>query len=308
MRANTYRVDSDDTSIDGFVRLLDHFAALPAGAPALRARRNNGRPQARRAVPDTPFTATMLARTRVGLAGLIVILLVGGFGFALWTGPQSCHGCDDALVVAPSAQASDSAATALRLQYTATANLGEILKQHPSQSAHDWSAPSKRAELGSAELPAQSASAAAQAEENIAPSLMTTSATGRLLHPQSLAETNLPQNNHGLSAVATEVSDTEPKPVKLAAATEISSEIKSPPSVLAIERTPTNEVAAIDIPIRKPKLSGMKRHHVQSQAPRKTARVRRKVKPTQSSAQIPPWARKMYEGNWQDRAFSYQYR
>ena len=305
MRANTQRVETDGTSIDGFVSLLDEFAALPARAPVRRAPNSQGRPQARRAVSNKPLASPALARMRIGIAALLLTVLAGGFGFVIWTGPQSCLGCNDALEVAPSAQASNDAIPASRLEYAALTNLDQMLMQPHSNMAQDWTPPSRGAQVQDGKTLVVTT---ATTGDNATPSPMSTSATGRLLQPQSLTETNLPHGDHGLSAVATEVSDTEPKPVKLAAATEISSEIKSPPSVLAIERTPTNEAAAIDIPIRKPKLSGMKRHHVQSQAPRKTARVRRKVKPTQSSAHIPPWARKMYDSNWQDRAFSYQYR
>ncbi len=304
MRANAQRrVEFDDTSIDGFVSLLDDFAALPARAPARRARGSHSRPQARRAVSNKPLTAPALARTRASIAGLLLTLLAGGLGFAIWTGPQSCLGCDDALVVAPSAQASNRATPASRFEYTALADLDQMLKLQPSQSAHDWSDPSRGAQVRDAKPPVL---AAAKGEDNITPLPMTTSATGRLYEPQSLIEAKPPRHSHPLPAVAAEVSDVEPKPLKLTAATEISEEITSPPSVLAVERSPVNELAAIDIPVRKPKTSRTKRPQVQSQRPRGTARARKKVKATQSNTHIPSWARKMYGGNWQDRAFLYQ--
>lgn len=305
MRANEQRVDSDDTSIDGFVTLLNDFAALPEQAPAQRARGGDGLRRVRHAASSTPRTAPTLSRTRAGFAGFLAILLVGGLGFTIWTGPHSCLGCDDALMVAPSAQASDNANTPSRFHYAAY--FGEILKQEPSQWALSLDQASNTAEVRGEELTSEPMPklAAAQIDASVAPSPMTTSATGRLYQPRSLTEARPPQHNGRLPAVVVEVSDAKPKPVTLTAANEISEEIASLPSVLAVEHSSLNDVAAIDIPIRKPEASGSTRRQMRSQRPRRTARPRKKIKAAQGN-NVPGWAKKMFDNNWQGRAFSYQ--
>ena len=305
MRANEQRVDSDDTSIDGFVTLLNDFAALPEQAPAQRARGGDGLRRVRHAASSTPRTAPTLSRTRAGFAGFLAILLVGGLGFTIWTGPHSCLGCDDALMVAPSAQASDNANTPSRFHYAVY--FGEILKQEPSQWALSLDQASNTAEVRGEELTSEPMPklAAAQIDASVAPSPMTTSATGRLYQPRSLTEARPPQHNGRLPAVVVEVSDAEPKPVTLTAANEISEEIASLPSVLAVEHSSLNDVAAIDIPIRKPEASGSTRRQMRSQRPRRTARPRKKIKAAQGN-NVPGWAKKMFDNNWQGRAFSYQ--
>ena len=305
MRANEQRVDSDDTSIDGFVTLLDDFAALPERAPAQGARGGDGLRRVRHAASSTPRTPLTLSRTREGFAGFLAILLVGGLGFTIWTGPHSCLGCGDALMVAPSAQASDNANTPSRFQYTA--NFGEILKQEPSQWALSLDQASKTAEVRGEELTSKPMPklAAAQIDASVAPSPMTTSATGRLYQPQTLTESVASRHGRRIPAVAEEISDAKPKPLKLTAANEISEEITSLPSVLAVEHSSLNDVAAIDIPIRKPEASGSTRRQMQSQRPRRTTRRRKNVKAAQNDS-VPGWAGKMFDGNWQGRAFSYQ--
>jgi len=305
MRANEQRVDSDDTSIDGFVTLLNDFAALPEQAPAQRARGGDGLRRVRHAASSTPRTAPTLSRTRAGFAGFLAILLVGGLGFTIWTGPHSCLGCDDALMVAPSAQASDNANTPSRFHYAVY--FGEILKQEPSQWALSLDQASNTAEVRGEELTSEPMPklAAAQIDASVAPSPMTTSATGRLYQPRSLTEARPPQHNGRLPAVVVEVSDAKPKPVTLTAANEISEEIASLPSVLAVEHSSLNDVAAIDIPIRKPEASGSTRRQMRSQRPRRTARPRKKIKAAQGN-NVPGWAKKMFDNNWQGRAFSYQ--
>lgn len=318
MRANALRVDTDDTSIDGFVSLLDDFAAMPARPPAHGARRNNGRLQARAVVSDNTFAWTTLSRTRVGFAGLI-LLLAGGLGFAIWTtGPQSCHDCDDALVVAVSSQASDSATIASRIKYATTADLGDMLIQQPSQSVRNWSTPSKKVEVLNANI---LAIAAAQAEDDIAASPITTSATGRLYEPRPVTEAKTPRHSDRLPAItavvsdsppkplklraAAEIRDSAPKPLKLSAANDITEEVDALPSVLAVEQPSTTKAAAINIPIRKPETSNQK-------SPQKTARMRKWVRPrgapknVNADQVVPKWAEKMYEGSWQDKAFAYQ--
>jgi len=305
MGANKQRVDSDGTSIDGFVTLLNDFAALPEQALSQRARGRDGLRRVRHAPSSTPRTAPMLSRPRAGFAGFLAILLVGGLGFAIWTEPHGCLGCDDALMVAPSAQASDTARAPSRFQYAA--NLGEILKQEPSQWALSLDQASKTAEVHGEELSSEPMPkfAAIQIDASVAPSPMTTSATGRLYQPRSLTEARPPQHNGRLPTVVVEVSDAKPKPVTLTAANEISEEIASLPSVLAVEHLSLNDVAAIDIPIRKPEASGSTRRQMRSQRPRRTARPRKNVKSAQSD-NVPRWAKKMFDGNWQGRAFSYQ--
>lgn len=307
MRANEQRVDTDDTSIDGFVTLLSDFAALPQRAPAQGARGGDGLRRVRHAASNTPRNAPTLSRTRAGFAGFLASLLVGGLGFTFWTGPHGCLGCDDALVVAPSAQASDNANTASPFQYTA--NFGEFLKQQPSQSAFGLDQASKTAEERGEELSSEPMPklAAAQIDASVARSPMTTSATGRLYEPQTLTPGVTSRHSRRLPAVAQEISDAEPKPVKLTAVNEISKEIASPPSVLAVEHSSLNDMVAIDIPVRKPTASGPNRRQMQSQRPRRAARARRKIKAAQNDS-VPGWAGKMFDGNWQSRAFSYQYR
>jgi len=304
MRPNEHRVDLDGTSIDGFVRLLDNFAAIPARAPTRHARDAHGGPHSLRITSKNPPSATMLARA--GFAAFLLILLMGGLGFAIWAGPQGCLGCDDALVVARAAQASNGSATASRFQYTATAGFAEMLKQQPSQWAHDWGAPSKKAQVRRAELLRQPVPGAAQAEDSIALSPMTTSATGRLYDPQSLTKAKPPWHSGRRPEVAAEVSDAALKPLKLTAANEISKRFASPPSVLAVKRSPVNGVDTIDGPVRKPKASSAKRRQLKSQRHRRAARARKRVKASQMSS-VPRWAKKMFNGTWQDRAFSYQY-
>jgi hypothetical protein len=305
MRANKQRIDSDDTSIDGFVTLLNDFAVLPEQALSQRARSEDGVRRARHAPSSTPRTAPTLSRPRASFAGFLAILLVGGLGFTIWSEPHGCLGCDDALMVAPSAQASDTTNTPSRFQYTA--NLGEILKQEPSHWALSLDQASKTAEVRGEEPSSQPMPkfAAAQIDASGAPSPMTTSATGRLYQPRSLTEARPPQHNGRLPTVVVEVSDAKPKPVTLAAANEISEEIASLPSVLAVEHSSLNDVAAIDIPIRKPEASGSTRRQMRSQRPRRTARPRKKIKAAQGN-NVPGWAKKMFDGNWQGRAFSYQ--
>ena len=324
MRANALRVDTDDTSIDGFVRLLDDFAAAPVRPPAQRARRNNGRPQARALAPTNAITWTTLSRTRAGFAALL-LLLAGGLGIAIWAGPQNCHDCDDALMVAPSAQASGGAALVSRLEYTTTADLGDMLIEQPSRSVRDWSTPSKKVEVLNANLPAI---AAAQAKDSIAASPITTSATGRLFEPKPVTEAKPPRHSDLLPAAAAvvldsvpkalkpreaaEVQDSAPEPLKLSAATDITEEVDVLPSVVAVEQASVNKVAAIDIPIRKPETSGRKSPQLKSQRSRKTARTRKKVrarkapKTVNPDQVVPRWAEKMYDGSWQNKAFAYQ--
>ena len=305
MGANKQRVDSDGTSIDGFVTLLNDFAALPEQALSQRAHGRDGLRRVRQAPSSTPRTAPTLWRPRVGFAGFLVTLLVGWLAFTIWTEPHGCLGCDDALMVAPSAQASDTTNTPSRFQYTA--NLGEILKQEPSQWALSLDQASKTAEVHGEELSSEPKPkfAAIQIDASVAPSPMTTSATGRLYQPRSLTEARPPRHSGRLPAVVVEVSDAKPKPVTLAAANEISEEIASLPSVLAVEHSSLNDVAAIDIPIRKPEASGSTRRQMRSQRPRRTARPRKKIKAAEYDS-VPGWAKKMFDNNWQGRAFSYQ--
>ena len=124
MGANRQHVDSDGTSIDGFVALLNDFAGLPGQALSQRARGEDGLRRVRQAPSSAPRTAPMLTRPPAGFPGFLAILLVGGLGFAIWSEPHGCLGCDDALMVAPSAQASDTAPVPSRFQYTAIIGLG----------------------------------------------------------------------------------------------------------------------------------------------------------------------------------------
>jgi len=164
-----------------------------------------------------------------------------------------------------------------------------------------------RARNAEAELPRLPVLAAAKAEDNIAPSPMTTSAIGRLYEPKSLTEAEPRRHSRRLPDVAVAVSDATPKPLKLTAANDITDEIVRPPSVLAVERSPGNEISAVDASVCKPKTSGQKPPQVQSQRHRRTARARKNVKTAQSES-VPGWAMKMFDSNWQGKAFSYQYR
>ena len=65
MGANKQRVDSDGTSIDGFVALLNDFAALPGQALSQRARGRDGLRRVRHAPSSTPRTAPMLSSVEI---------------------------------------------------------------------------------------------------------------------------------------------------------------------------------------------------------------------------------------------------
>lgn len=303
MRANEQRVASNDTPIDDFVMLLDDLAELPGRGPIQKPRGGDGLQRLRHSAKRAPRATTPISRARAGLAGVLAILLAGGLGFTIWTGPHGCLDCDDALTVAPSAQASNDADTASRFQYMA--NFRESLKLRPSDWTLDLDEASKTADARGETLPSKPEVAAAQTDTSFGPSPMTTSATGRLYNPQALMQSVASRHRPQLPAVAQEVLDAKPKPVRLTAANEISEEITPPPSVLAIERSSLNDASSIDIPIRKPNASERTGRQVQAQRPRRTARVRNKLKATQGNS-VPGWASKMFDGNWQGSAFSYQ--
>ena len=322
MRANEQRVGSDGKPIDGFATPVDDLAVTPTHATARREAAAHRRPHWFHAGSIDPATAATLARA--GFAGLLLILLIGGLGSAVLTGPQSCLGCDDPSVAAPTAQASGEVARASRLEYTAIGEVIHKLERLPSQWANDRDTLSKTAKFHTEKPPKFPVMAATKAEDNVAHSPMTTSATGRLYQPQSLSEAEPATTSHKLPALAAEGADAAPRPLKLTATTDVTNEIAPPQSMLAVEQSPVNEISARDVQVREreastpipvEKKTQLDRAATQSDKSPKAkstrrpriAKARKKAQASKSDT-VPGWAKKMFGGSWQDSAFAYQYR
>lgn len=322
MRANEQGVNSDGTPKDGFATPVEDVAVTPTHASIRQEAADHRRPHWFHAGPIDAATAATLARA--GFAGLLLILLIGGLGSAVLTGPQSCLGCDDPSVATLTTQASGKVARASRLEYTAIGEVIHKLEHLPSQWENDRNTLSKTAKFHTEKPPRRPIMAATKAEDSGARSPMTTSATGRLYQPKSLSEGEPSTTSHKLPALAAEVADAAPRSLKLSATSNVTNDIASPQSMLAVEQSPVNEIYARDVQVREREVSipisvekktQLDRSVTQpGTSPRakskrraRIAKARKKARAA-SSDKVPGWAKKMYGGSWQDSAFAYQYR
>lgn len=322
MRANEQSVNSDGTPNDGFATPVEDVAVTPTHASIRREAADHRRPHWFHAGSIDPATAATLARA--GFAGLLLILLIGGLGSAVLTGPKSCFGCDDPSVAAPTTQASDEVARASRLEYTAIGEVIHKLERLPSQWANDRDTLAKTAKFHTEKPPRLPLMAATKAEDSVARSPMTTSATGRLYQPKSLSEGEPATTSLKLPAPAAEVADAAPRSLKLSATTDVTNEIASPQSMFAVEQSPVNEISARDVQVREREVSTPISVEKKTQLDRSVTqpgpspKVRSKRRPriakarkkarAATSDKVPGWAKKMFGGSWQDSAFAYQYR
>lgn len=278
---------------DRFARVLDQFASLsdyssdattvggyrvlPSQRPALRKTHRSA------------STATAPARSgaRVRWTGSLSVLFIGGLGLAVLAGPASCP-CSSAFTVAEQS-------SLVRLGYVQNAHImaqREILQSD-------------------AELPVLSTAALIEPEESaIGVSPITTSALEPSRETAAIASEVLPATRAPrLPANIEQLADAGPENIKLAAASDVTTDV--PPTLPTIEvaAPPGDSVEPAPSPKRK---SGDKVRSAKKRALRAyrtsndvTLRAKAKTQVGDPTKQAPRWAQQMFITPWQSRAFSY---
>jgi len=279
------------TPTDSFVRVLDQFASLSSyssdattvgGYRVLSSQRQAPRKTHR-------FTAKTAVATRGGArmrwTGSLSVLFIGGLGLAVLAGPANCP-CSTAFAVAEQSSLA-------RLGYVQNVRLMTEREQVQPD----------------AELPALSTAALIEpAESAVGVSPITTSALEPSREAAAIASDELPATNAGrLPAKIEQVADAGPENVKLAAASDVTTDV--PPTLPTIEvATPPTDGLAASEPDRDPVAKSRrakKRTAVRAyRTPNGLAGSRGK-KSGEPAAKSPRWAQQMFVTPWQSRAFSY---
>ena len=279
---------------DSFVRVLDQFASLSSyssdattvgGYRVLPSQRPAPRKTHRSTSTATTATARNSARMR--WTGSLSVLFIGGLGLAVLAGPANCP-CSSAFTIAEQSSLA-------RLGYVQNARM--MVERETLQPE--------------AELPVLSTAALIEPEESaIGVSPITTSALEPSRHATAIASDELPTTNAGrLPAKIEQVADAGPESVKLAAASDVTTDV--PPTLPTIEvATPPEDSVEPAPSLRRKsvdKARNAKKRALRAYRTSNEVKLRAKAK-TQvgdPTKQAPKWAQQMFVNPWQSRAFSY---
>lgn len=275
---------------DSFARLLDQFASLSDySSDATTVGGYRVLPSRRTAPRKTHRSAATTAPTRSGArmrwTGSLSVLFIGGLGLAVLAGPANCP-CSSAFQVAEQSSLA-------RLGYVQNAR---IMAQRETLQPD-------------AKLPALSTAALIAPEESaVGVSPITTSALEPSRHATAFASDELPATSAGrLPAKIEQVADSGPENVKLAAASDVTTDV--PPTLPTIEvaTPPTDDVAANEAestPVAKTRRA-KKRTALRAYRTPNDLAGRRRKKAGEAAPNSPRWAQQMFVTPWQSRAFSY---
>ena len=281
---------ADASPTDSFVRVLDQFASLSSfaseastvgGYRVLPSRRTAPRKTHRSAAIAT--TATTRGGARVRWTGSLSVLFIGGLGLAVLAGPANCP-CSSAFAVAEQSSLA-------RLGYVQNARM--MVEREMAQP--------------DAELPALSTAALIEPEESaIGVSPITTSALESSREAAAIASEVLPAPGAPrLPANIEQLADAGPENVKLAAASDVTTDV--PPTLPTIEVAPPTDGVAAGEPEHEPvantrrvkKRTAMRAYRTPNDL------AHRAKKAGEPAAKSPKWAQQMFVTPWQSRAFAY---
>lgn len=305
MRAMSSEFDSIAPA-DSFLGVLDQFAALRSyrdtsgvGGYRVLAPRGRGNRAASRYAPTAAALAA-IARGRVRITGSLAVLFIGGLGLAVLAGPANCP-CTAELNVA---------------QRSSLTRLGYIENAHFVSPRENIARPSE----SPAELPAATVAALVEPTENVAGvSPITTSALEpSALEPSTLGPSAV-KREHEIASVARDgvgtvgagalpvliepLSDAGP-PVRLAAASNIESDVTPELPVITAITPPTKAVVA-DADEDAPRAKRKKNLRAYRTPIGKAERHGSQPGNEQLVKRAPKWAQQMYVTPWQMQAFSY---
>jgi hypothetical protein len=279
---------------DNFVRVLDQFASLSSyaseastigGYRVLSSRRTAPRKKHRSASTATAAPARSAARVR--WTGSLSVLFIGGLGLAVLAGPANCP-CSSAFAVAEQSSLA-------RLGYVQNARM--MVEREMVQP--------------DAELPALSTAALIEPEESaVGLSSITTSALEPSREATAIASEVLSAPRAPrLPANIEQLADAGPENVKLAAASDITTDVPPTLPIIEVATPPDDSVEPAPAPRRK---SVDKARNAKKRALRAyrtgnevTLRAKAKTPVGDPTKQAPKWAQQMFVNPWQSRAFSY---
>ena len=277
------------TPTDSFVGVLDQFASLSSYASEASTVGGYRLLPSRRTAPRTTHRSAAGAAVRSGArmrwTGSLSVLFIGGLGLAVLAGPANCP-CSSAFAVA---------------EQSSLARLGYVQNAH-MMAEREMIQPD-------AELPALSTAALIEPEESaVGVSPITTSALEPSRDAAAIASEVLPATSADrLPAKIEPLADAGPENVKLAAASDVTSDV--PPTLPTIEvaTPPADDVAASE-PEREPVAKtrrAKKRTALRAYRTSNDLAGGRGKKSGEASPKSPKWAQQMFVTPWQTRAFSY---
>jgi hypothetical protein len=285
MRAVTSATNS---ASDNFVRVLDQFAALNSyasdptavgGYRVLSSQRAAQRDTYRTSLPAP--SVTKRAGTRVRWTGSLSVLFIGGLGLAVLAGPANCP-CTSAFAVAKQSSLQ-------RLGYVQNARM---ITEREFEAAP------------AVELSALSTTTLLEPEREVAGvSPISTSALKPLRDVPAVRSDEVPATSAGrLPVKLEEVADAGPEPVRLAAASDVETDV--PPTLPAIEvaTPPASDITALDIERAPLAANRTKKRRAYRTPTTLRAKSKKQVGEPQRS---PKWAQQMFVTPWQTKAFSY---
>jgi len=286
MRAVTSATNSASPT-DNFVRVLDQFAALNSyssdpiavgGYRVLSSQRAAQRDTYRTSLPAP--SVTKRAGARVRWTGSLSVLFIGGLGLAVLAGPANCP-CTSAFAVA---------------KQSSLQRLGYVQNARTMTEREFEAAPA-------VDLSALSATALIEPEREVSGvSPISTSALEPLRDVPAVQSDDVPATSPGrLPVKIEEVADAGPEPVRLAAASNVETDV--PPTLPAIEvaTPPASDITAVDTEREPLAASRTKKRRAYRTPPTLRAKSKKVGEPQRS----PKWAQQMFVNPWQTAAFSY---
>lgn len=289
MRAVTSDL-SHATPTDSFVGVLDQFASLSSYSSEATTVGGYRLLPSRHTVPrkthrSAATTGTARGGARIRWTGSLSVLFIGGLGLAVLAGPANCP-CSSAFAVA---------------EQSSLARLGYV--QNARMMAE------REIVQPDAELPALSTAALIEPEESaVGVSPITTSALEPSREAAAIASEVLPATSAArLPAKIEQLADAGAENIKLAAASDVTTDV--PPTLPTIEvATPPTDATAADQSEREPVTKtrrAKKRTALRAYRTSNDLAGSRGKKSGEAAPKSPKWAQQMFVTPWQTRAFSY---
>jgi hypothetical protein len=273
---------------DSFVGLLDQFASLSSfSSEATTVGGYRLLPTRRLVQRSTATEKTIRSGARIRWTGSLSVLFIGGLGLAVLAGPANCP-CSTAFAVAEQSSLA-------RLGYVQNARM--MTERETVQP--------------DVELPELSTAALIEPEESAAGvSPITTSALEPSREAAAIASEVLPATSAPrLPAMIEQVADAGPESVKLAAASDVTTDVPPTLPVIEVATPPEDSVEAAPAvkrtsvdKSRKAKKRALRAYRTGNEV---TLRAKAKNPVGDPTKQAPKWAQQMFVNPWQSRAFSY---
>jgi len=306
-------------STAGLLKIMDDIAGLNAmgslppiaagGYRVIEVRRNRPRPS--RAAALAP-----LAGRPMRMRGFLTALFAGGLGLAVLAGPATCPTCDPAH--------GDGQLDAKRILSRLTYAPGEAVelaeREAPPPDRPDAPAVAERgtppalSELAPVETrdPASSNAPISTAAIDPAPERAPDTAPAASNEPTSETATEPAPRAAKLPDKIEELSDQGPPPTEIAAAT-VEGEPAAPLPPVGSTTLPLKDVA-VDPEEPAPRVQEPRKHiPIKARDAKPRARGSHSAAPSaprlyspNKYRQVPGWAAKMFDANWQAKAFAYQ--